>query len=275
VNRLSVLVDIAGRVTLNAEADPVVAAAAVAVETSALPGLRIELAALPKWARASQDNVEHVADLIRSQALGAVVLTVARDNPAWADFIGHAEELQAALLKTSRSVAGWAKPANILRFILLGSACGAALGHSIYRSRGPSVLTPTGLRAVECSVICDSEIQGAENIEVFRSFWEPQRIPRQRLAEFRVDMLARDITLTTAQDEPALLLPDYVAGLGLTAVTQGQSAPNNGIQTAFFSDQVRMLQATGKLLLLEEAFNHSYEQMFGDVMSRAREINDA
>lgn len=272
MNRITVLVDIAGRVTDTVAGSPVILASAVALDSARLDGVRAELRSLKKWGECDGDLADHIADLLASQATAVAVVRLNRDTDAWREFVEQSELLQEQIVKTSRSVAGWAKPTNLLRFILLSAACAAATGHALGADQRPRIVGASGHQLIECSVITDREISGLENRAVFKSFWDDQHIPKRRLAAAGIDMLTESVSIVGLEDEAALLLPDYTAGFGLAA--SSTDVGRFRIDAAHASRLLGRIRAKGKLVTLEESFDISCDDIFGDVMAKARELAD-
>lgn len=247
---------------------------AVAVDTLNLEAVRKELITLPKWGNCNEDNAEFVVDLMASQAVSVAIVSVNRDTEAWKKFLVDAAVLHEAIILTSKRVAGWAKPANLLKFILLGSACAAATGHALGADRRPRILSSRGRQLVECATVCDSEVEGKENLEVFESFWSGQRIPKSRLAKVGIDVIANEVRVTTDQVEPGLLLADYAAGLGLAAATANPGRLPLPLSQEFATRLLSKIRKRNKLVVQEEDFEYSYDEIFSDVMVKAREIAD-
>ena len=215
MNKITVFADIASRAMHATAGSPKTVAGAVVVETCKIESLQRELIGLRKWAACDQDDAAFAVDLMASQALAVSVVSVNRDTDAWRQFLVDAEIFHKAIILDSRKVAGWGKPANLLKSILLGSACACAIGHALGVDRRPRILNSNGMQMIGCTTVCDSEIEGPENLEVFKSFWSRQHIPKSRLARLGVEMTSEDVRVTTEQAEPSLLLADYAAGLVL------------------------------------------------------------
>ena len=274
MNRLTVLTDIASRTMHATIGSPKTVAGAVAVDSLRLDGLRKEVIALPKWGACNEDSAAFAIDLMASQAVAVSVVSVNRETEAWKKFLLDAEVLHKAIILSSKKVAGWAKPANLLKFILLGSACANAMGHALGADRRPRIVSAAGRQLVECATVCDSEVDGEENLEVFESFWSKQHIPKSRLARAGFDVVTDDVRVTTEQAEPALLLADYAAGLGLATATDNPGRLPLPLSQAVASQLLSKLRGLNKLVTLEEDFEYSYDEIFSDVMEKARELAD-
>lgn len=275
MNRFTVLTDIASRAMRSTVGSPKTVAGGVALDTSTLASTREELVNLPKWGSCTEDDAAFVIDFLNSQALAVSIVSINRETAAWDQFLEDSKVLHKAIILTSKKVAGWAKPPNLLKFILLGSACASATGHAINADRRPRIVSPEGLQLIDCAVVCDSEIEGDENLEVFKSFWGKQHIPKSRLASLGIAMLPTEVTVTTEQAEPALLLADYVAGLGLAATTVDPGRLPLPVHQSVAVRLLSKLRARDKLVMIEEDFTHSYHEIFEHVMAQARDLVEA
>ena len=275
MTRFTVLTDIASRVMHATAGSPRTVSAGVAVDTAALSGVRQEIAGLPKWKSCNEDHAALAVDLMLSQCIAVSTVNVNRETQAWTDFLQDAEVLHNAIVSTSRKVAGWAKPANLLKFLLLSMSCAAATGHAIRVHPGPRILGSKHQQLVECATVCDSEVEGEENLEVFESFWSSQHIPKSRLAKLGIEMISTEVRVTTEQLEPALLLADYAAGLGLAAATDEPGRLPLPLSQSRAQRLLSLLSDKGKLVRVEEDFSYSYDEIFGEVMAQARRHADA
>ena len=118
------------------------------------------------------------------------------------------------------------------------------------------------------------EVEGPENLEVFESFWGKQHIPRARMAKAGFDMITDNVRVTTEQIEPALLLADYAAGLGLAAATNDPGRLRLPLSQEVATRLLAKLRAPNKLVVVEEDFAYSYDEIFSEAMAMARELGD-
>lgn len=267
--KLTIFADIASRVMHATQGSPRTVAGAVAVDTLDVDQIRKEVHRLPKWGRCSEDDAEFAVDLMSSQAVAFSVVSVNRETEAWKRFLVDAQLLHEAIVESGK-VAGWAKPTNLLKFILLGSSCAAAMGHALGVDRRAGIINTAGRRIVECSTVCDSEIEGEENLEVFTSFWSKQHIPKSRLARAGYEVIADDVRVTSEEAEPVLLLADYAAGLGLAAATSMPGRVPLPLDQGTARRLLCKIRDRGKLTFHEEEFEYTYDEIFKDVMEEAR-----
>jgi hypothetical protein len=272
MNRLTVLLDLSGRAMFATAGSPKTVAGAVVIDTSRLESARAEVRDLPKWGRCEVQHAEHVVDFLVSQAVSVGIVSMNRETPAWIDFEKDADVLQDAIVRQSRKVAGWAKGPNLLKFLLLGTGAAVAIGHALKVDPRQRIQNSRGQLIVECSVVCDEEVEGPENLEVFSSLFKQQHVPKSRLAAVGVDMLTRDVQVISEQAEPALFLADYVAGLGLAATLPNPGRLRLPLDREDASRLLARLRPSKKLVVVEEDFAYTHDEIYGHVMQFAREF---
>ena len=67
---------------------------------------------------------------------------------------------------------GYVKAANVIRYWLFGRCAAPLLAETIKKTGRPAVIDSNGLGIVEVDIVCDSDIQGNDNIYAFKACWE-------------------------------------------------------------------------------------------------------
>jgi len=270
MNRLTLFSDIAGRVALDTRGNPRVTAAAIAVATDTVSEIQSKLpSALPKWGKCNLSDAERVIDLLTSHAVSVGIFSINKDTAAWHQFAEDSKTLQRAFVAKLSPPAGWAKPTNLLTFCLLGGACAIAMGHGLRNAR-PGIVDNNGLQMIECSVVCDSDISGEENLEVFQSFWQKRRAPTSRLAELGFELSYKTVRVATEQEEPLLLLADYAAGIAHASLLPSPGRLPLPLSHGQANELIAHLKQTGRVAIKNTEFNISFDEIFGQVMELAR-----
>lgn len=218
--------------------------------------------------RCTPEEAGVVTDTLEAKAIAVVIVSINKDTFAWRKFIEDEALLHSQIASESKRAAGWAKASTLLTFELLSRACFMATAHAIGGRAPDRIVDAHGLELIESSIVCDTEISGEENIEVFKSFWSEEHIPTQALSRIGVSIKHPEVRLLSEQAEPLLLLADYAAGLGHSA-----HLPNPGRLRMPVScvEATSLLQRFGKRLIVEAIdFDSSYEQIFGHAMDEAR-----
>lgn len=268
MTRYTIIADMAGklaRVTTN----PRVTVAAVAFGSEDVERIRQSIPAdLPKWALCSLAQAEMMADFIAHEAVAVAALSTLRDTPEWDAFWQESAKLQAAITRQDRKKAGFVKAANVTRCALFGWVVTLATAHAIKIAPRTRLLNSRGLEIIEQDVIFDADVSGDENIEVFRSLWTERR-PQPKTNSIGLELLVRDCTLANEQDEPVILLPDYLAGMvHCSRISDPRTLPLPLTQQQAHNCVAR-IDTLGKAEIYRGAFNLKFREMFGEVMSAA------
>lgn len=273
MNRYTVLADIAGRTSKDIEGNPRVTSAAVAISTSDSANLRAELPRnFPKWGRCNSADAEAIISLLISRSATVSIVSINKNTDAWRKFAEDEAVLHSKIASESRRSAGWAKAPTILAFELLSRACFVATAHAIGPRSNKRIVDAQGMELIEASIICDTEISGPENIEVFKSFWNEEHVPTENLARMGLRIAHPEVSLVAEDVEPLLFLADYAAGLGHSA-----HLPNPGRLPMPVScvEATSLLKRLGSRLVVDAFdFDMSYEGLFGHVMQEARRRGD-
>lgn len=270
MNRLTLFADIAGRVALDTRGNPRVTAAAIAVATDAAPQIQRQLpSALPKWGKCTLSDAETVVDLLASRAVSIGIFSVNKDTAAWRQFAEDEKTLQRAFVAQSSSPAGWAKASNLLTFHLLGGACAIAIGHGL-RNAPTGIVYINGQQMIECSVVCDSDISGKENIEVFQSFWDKRHAPISRFAKLGFKVTHETARVATEQEQPLLLLADYAAGIAHASLLPSPGRLTLPLSHGQANELIAHLKQIGRIVIENTEFDISYDEIFGPLMEQAR-----
>ena len=265
MSQYSIFCDISGRVSLDTTGSDRVTAAAVAIETERVADLRAKLpSTLSKWRDHRPDEAEFVVNFLIQDATALAALTIDKNTPAWPQFWEETMRLHADIVAQSRPPAGFAKPANIATFWLFGKASSLATAHAVNVGPRTRLLDCHGWDLIERTIICDSDIQGEENTKVFKSFWEQSDRSQPLMESLGLRFVTRDVQVATEQQEPLLLLADYVAGIVQTAyITVGRIPLRHNRDEA-----IRLLKAfddSQKAIVESGTFELQHGDIFGEL----------
>lgn len=276
MNRLTVLIDIAGQRARSVKENPRVTAAAVVLPTADLDSIRSELpVGIRKWKDATESSARQAVEYISRRAIATAGVTVNRNTEAWRKSLVDADVLHQAIATESKMKAGWIKLPLIHTYELLTQVSIVGLCNSLNHLQGRHVLNSAGLAEIQCDILCDEEFSGQENVETFVAFWDENRLPRKRLASLGYRISHPSVHLKSEQKEPLLLLPDLIAGL-----VHSMHLPNPGrlplpLPADVSSEILKPLMRTHRLLIEASDYNTSYDQIFGHVMEAARGRNNS
>jgi hypothetical protein len=143
------------------------------------------------------------------------------------------------------------------------------MAHAVKLCQDPSEKDQRGLTVYERSVVCDSDIQGEENREVFTYLWSESDKNQALVNSLGISLVTTSVAVDTEQSEPLLLLADFAAGLG-----QSAHIPNPGripfpVNCRDSRKLLERLESSGKGVVIDRPFMFRYEDMFGSAHASA------
>lgn len=274
MNRYTLFADIAGRVALETIGSDRVTGAAIAIATQDVSAVRSRVAGrFPKWKDATLTDAEAVVDAMIADAAAVAAVTVYKDTDAWRQFWADAPPLHDAIVAQDQRGAGFVKPANATTFWLFGGAFALASAHAIKIGPPNRLVDYRGREAIERTIVCDSDIKGDENIDVFTSLWERADGHQPRLESIGLRFYTRQVSVTTEDEEPLLLLADYLAGIVHAAFITNPGRLRLPIAHDEAKRLLGRLNHSGKAIVQALTFDLKYADIFGEAYACA--IKDA
>lgn len=252
MSRFTLFLDVSGRPSRNPDPGRPLVAAGVAFTTDELPTLRALYAAPSrKWKNSTREDAQGVIAFVQRWATAITVFRVERVSPLWEDYWRASDVYHDKMAYIAKRRVGFVKGGTILKYWLFGETSARLMGDAVRLTGRPRVLSEHGLGVVESVVICDSDIEGKENIEVFKSLFERAgEKPQPILAAHGLHHYVRATELRTEEEEPLLLLPDYIAGIFAHCPDE-------------MDDLRRELEADPKTTVVDFPFDIAYEEIFG------------
>ena len=222
---------------------------------------------LPKWGQCNLAQANDVVRIVARECLAIGAVTRDLGNTAWQKFWEDSADHEAVLNRLQGGKAGLLKPANIARSMALIDGAVVASGHAAYLSNAIERAKANGPISINQTLIFDDELAG-ESREFFMELWNGAR-PQSRTEAVGVTFKTFDVRMATEQDEPLLMLPDYVAGLH-HCVQFADAGPNTFPLTASQADECLSPMRNGKLKTGKGSFELDYRLMFGDAIAKAK-----
>lgn len=271
MNRLTFFVDIAGRASLDVLGSPRVTAAAIVFGSRNVDSVRHKLPnALPKWKDCTASDAEAVIDLVVKESIAVGVFSINKDTASWRELWKDAEPLQNAIIAQDKRPAGFVKPANVLVFYLIGASCAVGGGHALRIGPKNRIQNHRGLDLIDRTIICDSEVSGAENLQVFRHLWDRADGWQPRLEQAGIQMTTADVRVTSEEQEPLLLLADYVAGISHASLLSEPGRLKLPLSFSDAGDLINRIRGSGKLAFHSADFDLKYGDIFGDAITATK-----
>lgn len=157
---------------------------------------------------------------------------------------------------------GFVKASMVIKCALFGQISALGVSHAIMEKQIPIAASLRRPYLIRESMIFDTEIEGDDNVEVFRELWEA-RNARQPLANILgIHRHATSVAFTTEQDEPLLLLPDYVAGLVHAVKSNAGLLSASQISDTVAQRLYERLSRLRKYAEIVEPFSYRYHGVF-------------
>jgi|GEM_PF-4049108 len=262
---LIAVADLSGWVSKESRGTERITSAAVAIDSRIADDLRTSVAGrFGKWRSSNSEDVADMVSLICDCAAGVAIQSIVKAEPAWGTFWNDAVPLLNAIVAEDRKAAGFAKPANIVTFMLFNTALMRSLAIAIASGRFNYEQSDGVFRVFERAIVCDSDIQGAENIATFEGMWRHFDAYHPRVASTGTRLITRSVSVTTEEAEPLLLLADFAAGIGQCAFSEDASDKSFPIDRKTAQLAIDRLNSCGAAGVTSEPFGLNYASIFGD-----------
>lgn len=213
-SRYQLYMDIAGRVSESIDGYEYVTVGGICILPETIDTLRSQCSNLPKWRDSKLDNALAAVDILGSYVLAALCVRMQKSQPRWRDFWkdGKSHHQSTAQRAENARETAFLKPGTTIKYFLFGE-CSARLAGELVRSIGrPSIKNSEGLSIVQLNVVCDSDIQGTENIRILKELFENSTNNQPRIRSLGIRLQVTNVRLQTEQEEPILNLADHLAG---------------------------------------------------------------
>ena len=270
MGRYIITADIAGLPTLATTGADRMTAAGVTVRADLADEARAMAQSLPKWRDANEAIAAQAIELIERSTLAVGVVSMTKPPGVWEAFFAAAKPLQDAIVAQNRSTAGFVKPANVAKFVLLFHAYTLAMTQAIKVDRDTHIKDPFGLDLIESTIVCDTEIEGEENLAAFRSFWARSDEYQPRIRSLGLHTVTKEVVVTSEEAEPLIRLADFAAGIAHCALIPEPGRIKMPLEHEAAKRFLGKLDATGKLALVNQPFDAKYEDIFGEALAAAR-----
>ena len=255
--------DVSGRVARSIEGHQFATVGGFSLETEKLEPSRNNLPKdLPKWDEATIADVKKVTEYICENAIYVTAVCLDKKTEQWSLFWDDAESYHQKLASASRMRTGFVKAANVTRYWLFGHCAAPLIAETIKRAGMPKVLDSNGLGIVEVNIVCDSDIQGSDNIDAFKSCWEQFEKSQRKTNSLGIRMILKDVKIETEQDEPLILIADYIAGICNSLFGAGKISAPAGLDLDDTKAELDKIKDSGKIVVIVEKFGLNYKEIF-------------
>lgn len=211
---VTALGDIAGQVTAKSQNADRVTVGGVCLPTGGLTAIRNQIpVGFPKWRNASDANVEFIVNLLVKEVMASSTISIDKRTDQWQNFWQDAGEVHSKTASLSGGSISFIKAANQIKYLLFTQSTALAITHSIKIGTIPRVLNRRGQLLIQSDVVFDNDIQGDENVDAFAGIWRSGNLHQPLTNSLGIEITTKSLRITTEQNEPLLLMADYLAGI--------------------------------------------------------------
>lgn len=263
MSRYTLHMDVSGRVSRSTEGHEFATVGGFSIETGKLENSRENMPKnLPKWEKATISDVEKVSEYICKNAIYVTAVCLDKDTKEWSRFWEDAETYHQRLASASKMRTGYVKAANVIRYWLFGQCAAPLLAETIKKNGSPTIIDSHGLGIVEIDIICDSDIQGKDNIDAFKACWEQFEKAQEKTKQLGLRIILKDVKILSEQDEPLILIADYVAGICNALFGAGKISAPAGLNLDDAKAKLDKIKDAGKIGVIGNKFNLNYKEIF-------------
>lgn len=263
MSRFTIYMDVSGRVSLSTEGHQFATVGGFSVETEKVDLARNCLPAnLPKWKKATIPDVKKILDFICENAIYVTSVCLDKNPNKWTFFWKEAEMYHQKLASLSKMRTGYVKAANVIRYWLFSQCAALLLAETIKKTGQPAIFDSNGLGIVEVDIVCDSDIQGNDNIGAFKACWKQYEKSQEKTNRLGLRVILKDVKIESEQNEPLILVADYIAGICNSLFGAGKLAAPADLDIDGLKVEFYKVKDAGKIWVIEEKFNLNYKEIF-------------
>lgn len=255
---ISLFMDIAGRVTESTGGYRFLAMSCVAIPSNSLSQFRNLLCGLPKWKGANNDSIEVVKRVIGHTSMFAGTVVLEKTPPAWKNFWTTGKLWHDRFASQMRGKVGEQKPGVVLRYSLFGNASACCLGSMLRVLGRPVLLDSNGNNVIHLDIVLDTDIAGSYGRQAFAELVKGWAQTTQLREQLSISPVVRSVCYKTEQDEPLILLPDYLAGIANMAANKSSRLQPSSASISSIRQLQDKLTSSPNIVLDVKDFDYSY-----------------
>jgi hypothetical protein len=271
MNRLSLFLDISGIIARETDSQSSYTVGGVVVATADVEKARTAIKAVgKKWRDIDNSSAVAMAEAILTHSMTLSATQVRKSQPAWEKFWSDGERFHGFMASVEKSAVGFVKSSNVIRYAAFRDGSAHSIGYCLKCHGLPSIVAPNGFSPLELHVVCDTDIQGQENIETFCYVWSEYEKHSKTKRVFRVEHKIQAVDFKTEQDEPLLLPPDFIAGCFQWYLGRPEVPLPKHLEESYAESIAEELRQSHNFNLTQTDFRLTYEDVFGDLLNQKK-----
>jgi len=256
MNRLSLFFDISGRVTKASQNNDSFYVGGIIMPTIEEDSARQFLSiGLPKWKDATPESLLIIKEVITKFHIDCSVVVFDKSCSGYEKFCADGHDQHQKLASLTKGKVGFAKPGTVMRYFAFGRCSALCVGTYLREKGRPTILDSNGFSILYLKVVCDTDIQGAENQKVFIENWTKWAGNSKMRNALQISPYIDSVGFKTEQDEPLILIPDYIAG---SVQNLSSSNIHNSLSPNEISNFFNSLAETRSIIIDKFDFNEDF-----------------
>jgi hypothetical protein len=257
---ITIIADISSRIAQEKHNADRITAGAVCLPSGALRHIRKQLPRdLAKWRDANDTDVRLVSDIVLREALGVAVYSIEKSLDKWDQFWADASSLNSEM----RGKIGAIKAAYQIKCLIYVKSTTLACASAVRTGNVVRASTRQHGITTRETLIVDKEIDGTDNIEVFRNIWHRSNAGQPLTETLGIKRTFDDIKFVTEQEDRLLMLPDYVAGIAHAANSKANVLAASKVSPECVQSTQRRFEQTPRYVLVCEPFSLTLSEILG------------
>jgi hypothetical protein len=267
MNRYSLFLDVSGIIARETANQSYYTVGGVLIATVDVQKARAVVNSIgKKWRDMDNSSAIRMTEAILAHSMSISARQIRKSQPYWGRFWDEGDQFHSFMASTEKSPVGFVKSSNLIRYAAFGGGRAQSVGHCLKRHGLPRIVAPTGYSPLELTVVCDTDIQGQENIDVFRNMWSEYQRHSKVKEVFKVEHQIQAVDFKTEQDEPLLLAPDFVAGCFQWYLGKPEVPVPKNMDESCAESIIKEFQRSDNFILDQREFRLTYKEIFGDLM---------
>jgi hypothetical protein len=175
-----------------------------------------------KWKDTNYHSATGILNLLLNDSVCFVVYQLQRTQPAWSVFWSEGKMFYEKLVSEAKlqrirgrkkDLMPFMQPGIVMRYYLLSECSSLLLGLSLREGKLSNVVDANRLHPLVLEIVADSDIQGDLNKRQFEKIWRDWGATSRLRDILHVRPQIDSVRIETEEQDPLLLLPDYLAGI--------------------------------------------------------------
>ncbi|CAK8721761.1 MAG: hypothetical protein CDV28_104106 [Candidatus Electronema aureum] len=215
-----------------------------------------------KWRDIDNSTATKMVRAILDNAMAISVMQIEKMQPMWENFWNEGMQFHSVIASAEKSRIGFLKPSTIIRYDSFRRGSTQAVGYCLRCQGLPKIITPAGYSILDITMICDTDIQGEENADMFYDMCHDYHNRSKLKEKYNLEIKMSNVALKTEQEEPLLLAADFVAGCFQWHLGKSEVPLPKQLDKSCAESIVSEFKRSKTFISDQQGFHLTYEKIF-------------